>query len=295
MRIATIVWNDRETSSLYFQNGLVPIPLLNQHLQTDWSSDLFEILSTGQFQEMIDWYREEDIPARVSREMESCLIPETAIEFAPLYRNPGKIWGIGLNYSEHARDLAAAQPEEFPASFMKPATTLIGQGDYIKIPALSKRTTAEAELGIIIGKKARNLKPEQAMEVVAGYAPVIDITAEDILQMNPRYLTLSKSFDSFFSMGPCFISRDEVPDLHSLQVATWINGKQHAANTVAHMRFVPEELIAFHSRVMTLLPGDIISTGTPGATPVAEGDEVECHIEGFPVLSNRVFDLKKGK
>ncbi|MFH1575262.1 MAG: fumarylacetoacetate hydrolase family protein, partial [Acidobacteriota bacterium] len=118
-------------------------------------------------------------------------------------------------------------------------------------------------------------------------------TAEDILRQNPRYLTMSKSFDTFFSFGPQLVTPDEIDDLYRLKVATVINGTVHAMNTVDHMTFSPDELISFHSQVMTLLPGDVISTGTPGAAPIADGDEVACHISGFEPLENRVIDLKK--
>lgn len=295
MRIATIQWNDRETASLCLSCGLIPVPLLNQLLDTDWSSNMMEILAEGQLDEMVRWYNDEDLGENIPGELEDCLIREELIEFAPLYRNPDKIWGIGLNYREHARDLSAPMPGRFPASFMKPSSAVIGPGDFIRIPLLSKRTTAEAELGIIIGKKARNLKPARAMEAVAGFTCIIDVTAEDILQMNPRYLTLSKSFDSFFSFGPCMITRDELADLRKLRVATLVNGKVKAENEVSRMMFSPEEIISFHSRVMTLMPGDVISTGTPGAAVISEGDEVACRIDGFPVLKNRVVDLKKGR
>ncbi|MGC9472494.1 MAG: fumarylacetoacetate hydrolase family protein [Bacteroidales bacterium] len=295
MRIATIQWNDRETASLCLSRGLMPVPLLNQRLDTDWSSNMMEILTEGQLDEMVLWYNDVNLGENIPGELEDCLIPEELIEFAPLYRNPGKIWGIGLNYREHARDLSAPMPGRFPASFMKPASAVIGPGDFIRIPLLSKRTTAEAELGIIMGKKVRNLKPARAMEAVAGFTCIIDVTAEDILQLNPRYLTLSKSFDSFFSFGPCLITPDEISAPDQLRVATVVNGKVKSENVVSRMMFSPEELISFHSRVMTLMPGDVISTGTPGAAVISEGDEVTCRIDGFPCLTNRVFDLKKGR
>ena len=101
--------------------------------------------------------------------------------------------------------------------------------------------------------------------MVAGFTPIIDMTAEDILRQNVRYLTLSKSFDTFFSFGPCLVTPDAVDDVNALTVSTVINGRVHAENTVAHMTFPPDELVALLSTVMTLLPGDIISTGTPGA------------------------------
>src|SRR5690606_33846833 len=179
------------------------------------------------------------------------------------------------------------------ASFMKPDTTIIGPNDTINIPLQSERTTAEAELGIIIGKECKDEEEEDAIHYVAGYTTIIDMTAEDILQKNPRYLTRSKSFDTFFSFGPELVTADEVEDVHRLEVSTIINGELHRKNAVANMMFTPRKLVSFHSKVMTLLPGDIISTGTPGAVVIRDGDVVTCDISGFAPLSNPVKDLKK--
>ena len=118
------------------------------------------------------------------------------------------------------------------------------------------------------------------------------MTAEDILEKNPRYLTRAKSFDTFFSFGPVLVTTDEIEDLHQVEVATYINDELHRKNVVSNMTFKPEYLVSFHSKVMTLKPGDIISTGTPGAVKISDGDTVECRIEGFTTLKNSVVDLK---
>jgi 2-keto-4-pentenoate hydratase/2-oxohepta-3-ene-1,7-dioic acid hydratase in catechol pathway len=114
------------------------------------------------------------------------------------------------------------------------------------------------------------------------------MTAEDILQRNPRFLTRAKNFDTFFSFGPELITPDEVLDVMRLQVGTWKNGSLHRENLVANMAFPPHYLVAFHSNVMTLYPGDIISTGTPGAVVIEAGDMAECRIHGLGTLSNPV-------
>ena len=178
---------------------------------------------------------------------------------------------------------------------MKPDTTIIGPGDTIAIPKLSEKTTAEAELGIIIGRRCRDVSRDQWLDVVAGFTTILDMTAEDILRQNPRYLTVSKSFDTFFSFGPQLITPDEIDDVFRLRVSTVINGQVHAENTVDRMTFPPDVLIAYHSKVMTLLPGDIISSGTPGAVQIQHGDRVECRISGFEPLRNKVVDLKQGQ
>jgi 2-keto-4-pentenoate hydratase/2-oxohepta-3-ene-1,7-dioic acid hydratase in catechol pathway len=209
------------------------------------------------------------------------------VEFGPLYRRPRKIWGIGLNYKDHAADLSAPFPTE-PASFMKGDQTIIGPGDTIELPAQSERVTAEGELGVIIGRTCRSVREEEALGVVAGYCLILDMTAEDILQRNPRFLTRSKNFDTFFSFGPELVTPDEVLDVNLLRVGTYRNAKLHREDVVSNMAFPPAYLVAFHSQVMTLYPGDLISTGTPGAVVIEHGDVAECRIEGFGALTNPV-------
>lgn len=205
-------------------------------------------------------------------------------EYAIPISHPGKIWSIGLNYIEHARYLNVKQPV-MPASFMKPKTSMITQGENIVIPKGWGRITAEAELGIIIGKKGKNISEEDAISHVFGITPIIDMTALDILEQNPRFLTLSKSFDTFFSIGPEIATIDDFPDLHTLKISTIKNGRIEHANIVKNMMFSPEKLISFHSKIFTLEPGDIISTGTPGAVEIQSGDKVRCIIEGKNSLS----------
>jgi 2-keto-4-pentenoate hydratase/2-oxohepta-3-ene-1,7-dioic acid hydratase in catechol pathway len=123
---------------------------------------------------------------------------------------------------------------------------------------------------------------------VAGYCLILDMTAEDILQRNPRYLTRSKNFDTFFSFGPELITPEEVLDVMRLRVGTYLNGMLHRENLVANMAFPPYYLISFHSQVMTLYPGDIISTGTPGAVVIEHGDIAECRVDGLGTLTNPV-------
>jgi 2-keto-4-pentenoate hydratase/2-oxohepta-3-ene-1,7-dioic acid hydratase in catechol pathway len=214
------------------------------------------------------------------------LDPES-VRFGPLYRHPRKILGIGLNYRDHAADLDAPYPTE-PASFMKCDNTIIGPGDVIELPPQSQRVTAEAEIGVIIGKTCRCIVEQQVASYIAGYCLIIDMTAEDILQKNPRFLTRSKNFDTFFSFGPELITVDEVPDILEVNVGTWKNNTLHRENVVSNMAFPPFYLVAFHSHVATLYPGDIISTGTPGAVVIENGDLAQCRIDGLGELSNPV-------
>jgi 2-keto-4-pentenoate hydratase/2-oxohepta-3-ene-1,7-dioic acid hydratase in catechol pathway len=212
------------------------------------------------------------------------------VTFTAPYRHPRMIWGIGLNYVEHASDLTAAVPDE-PASFIKADHTVIGPGEEIPLPEQSGRTTTEAELGLVIGRYCRNVEPGDAVSYLAGVVPVLDQTAEDILQRNPRFLTRSKNFPGFFSFGPRIVPVDEaVQDgtLADIEVSTVVNDEVHRHNTVSNMRYDPAYLISFHSKVMPLYPGDIISSGTPGAVHIRPGDIAECRIPGVGVLTNPV-------
>ncbi|EMR06597.1 Ureidoglycolate lyase [Bhargavaea cecembensis DSE10] len=290
MRLATVKLEGNETAAIIAGVKAVMVEEVNKAEGKKWATSLFEIIDSGQLGEMTNWYHREGKQKILDGEIGE--LDTASLEYQPLYRNPSKIWGIGLNYVDHASDLGEIAPNTEPASFMKPTTSIIGPGETINIPHQSERTTAEAELGVIIGKVCKDVEEADAMDYIAGYTTIIDMTAEDILQRNPRYLTRSKSFDTFFSFGPQFVTPDEVEDLMKLEVSTMINGEVHRKNTVDHMTFNPLNLVSFHSKVMTLLPGDIISTGTPGAVVINNGDVVECRIEGFAPLLNHVRDLK---
>jgi 2-keto-4-pentenoate hydratase/2-oxohepta-3-ene-1,7-dioic acid hydratase in catechol pathway len=288
--MCSIILNAIEVAGIVTNEGVISIEVINQQLDKNWSKNLFKIIVTGEVDEINRWYQssgQEDLI-----QLKDHVIPFEKVKYAPLYRHPNKIWGIGLNYSDHANDLSEKVPSSMPASFMKPSTTIIGYNDEIKLPIQSEKTTGEAELGIIIGKKCKNVNREDWLSVVAGFTTIIDMTAEDILRKNPRYLTLSKSFDTFFSFGPHLVTTDEIENIKDLVVATVINGSIHAQNSVSKMTFPPDFLVSFHSEVMTLLPGDIISTGTPRAVHLNDGDVIECRIDGFKRLQNRVIDLK---
>lgn len=233
-----------------------------------------------------------DLAVDAARGAEPSLVRQPAPgAFGPPLRSPRKIWGIGLNYVEHAGDLSAPLPEE-PASFIKADHTIIGPGEHIELPPQSERVTAEAELGLVIGRLCRDVTEADALDYVWGVCCILDQTAEDILQRNPRFLTRSKNFPTFFSFGPTVVPMADVlstfGSLGSIEVSTVLNGRVQRANTVSNMTYPPSFLVSFHSQVMPLFPGDVISTGTPGAVVVQDGDVVECRIPGVGTLQNPV-------
>src|SRR5829696_7640664 len=276
LRLVTIRQGGREEAAVVLPDGVAPVQEVS--VLSREGADLLSLLESGRFYELKEAYGRGEIRGGASSQL----------SYAPLYRRPRKIWGIGLNYVEHAGDLSETAPSEEPASFMRPDTTIIGPDDEIVLPAQSERVTAEGELALVMGREAKDVPEEDAPHFVAGFTTVLDMTAEDILRRNPRYLTRAKSFDTFFSFGPELVSPDEIEDVDALEVATVLNGRVHRSNTVSNMVFSPWFLVSFHSRVMTLLPGDVISTGTPGAVEIRDGDVAKCRITGFEPLANPV-------
>jgi 2-keto-4-pentenoate hydratase/2-oxohepta-3-ene-1,7-dioic acid hydratase in catechol pathway len=217
-------------------------------------------------------------------------IPADDIDFG-LPFDPGKLWGIGLNYADHAADLDEQRPEA-PASFLKPRTAVTGPGGPIRLPEPDRtdHVTAEAELGVVLGRTCTGVTDADADDVVAGLVPVIDMTAEDVLRRNPRFLTRAKSFDTFLVVGPWVAvpesgSAGALADLAGRTVRTVVDDEVRAENRIENMLFSPRELVAFHSDVMTLEPGDLISTGTPGAHPIEAGERARAEVEGVGTLS----------
>ncbi len=253
-------------------------------LLPDPPADPMQVVASGRFPELC---------AAVEAAGDEQFVPPASVQLAIPYRAPRKVWGIGLNYVEHASDLAEQVPDE-PASFLKADHTLIGPDEPIPVPRQSVRTTAEAELGLVIGRECRDVSEEEALSYVFGVVTVLDQTAEDILERNPRFLTRAKNFPGFFAFGPEIVPMADVPGgadgLADLEVSTVVNGEVHRRNTVANMRYSPAFLVAFHSQVMPLYPGDVLSTGTPGAVHVRAGDIAECRIPGVGVLRNPVVD-----
>ena len=303
MRLATVKWNNEEIAGIVLEKGILPIRALNQAKNTIWEETLLPLIRSGQLKNLTKWYN-----AGGKAELENIpgLIPQDQVVYAPLYRDPKRIFGIGLNYVDHAGDIGDAAPQGFPGSFFKMADTLIGPGDSIELPRLkeAQRTTVEAELGVILGKDCRDVDEADWLDAVAGYTTILDMTEESILKGNdfvkgnPRYLTIVKNFPTFFSFGPELVTPDEVPDVLRLEVQSVHNGEVYAKNVVANMTHRPARLVSLHSSIQGWFAGDVLSTGTPRAFAIHDGDIAECRIvgpDGFEMapLKNPVIDLKK--
>ena len=197
---------------------------------------------------------------------------------------PSKIVAVGLNYRSHAQELNMQLPDE-PLLFLKPSTSVIGHEDYIMYPAMTRRVDYEAELGVVIGKRAKGISADEAKAYILGYTCFNDVTARD-LQGKDKQFTRSKSFDTFAPTGP-WIETDLNPA--ACKVESYLNGKLKQSGNTSDLVFPVFQLVSFISSVMTLLPGDIIATGTPsGIGPMQVGDTVEVKIEGIGTLRNQL-------
>jgi 2-keto-4-pentenoate hydratase/2-oxohepta-3-ene-1,7-dioic acid hydratase in catechol pathway len=213
---------------------------------------------------------------------------------APIER-PQKIIGIGLNYEDHAAETGADIPEK-PIVFAKYPSSVIGPGEAIRIPPITEQADYEAELAVVIGRAARNVSESEALDYVFGYTNANDVSSRDLQFSEGGQWTRSKSIDTFCPLGPYIATGDEVEDPQDLSIRCILNGEVMQDGTTAKMIFSVAELVSFLSQGMTLVPGDVIVTGTPPGVGSARdpqvwlkaGDEVSIEIEGLGTLTNPV-------
>ena len=203
---------------------------------------------------------------------------------------PSKIVCVGRNYAAHAAELGNEMPKE-PLIFLKPPSSLLGPGQTIEIPKYSKRVEHEGELGVVIGKKCARLKDsDDALAYVLGYTCVNDVTARDVQKADVQF-TRGKGFDTFCPVGPHIETDLNAKDV---LVETRVNGALRQSGRTSLMTYPVDYLVRWISRMMTLLPGDLIATGTPaGVGPLVEGDEVEVSVEGIGMLRNGVQSARE--
>ena len=215
------------------------------------------------------------------------VIDET-VSIAPCVGNVGKFLCIGLNYSDHAEETGMEIPKE-PIIFMKATSSISGPNDDIILPKNSKKSDWEAELGLIIGKKTKYIKEEEAQDYIAGYCIVNDLSEREFQMEHMGQWVKGKSCDTFGPIGPYIVTKDEIPDPQNLNISLKVNGKQMQNGSTETMIYNVNFLVSYVSQFMSLQPGDIISTGTPpgvgmGMKPpvfLNKGDKIELVIEGL--------------
>jgi 2-keto-4-pentenoate hydratase/2-oxohepta-3-ene-1,7-dioic acid hydratase in catechol pathway len=216
------------------------------------------------------------------RVREASELPANAAVLVPCV--PTKIVCVGRNYADHAKELGNEAPAE-PILFLKPPSALLAASGMIHRPAMSQRVDYEGELAIVIGTIAKNVKRADWRDFVRGFACANDVTARDLQKIDVQF-TRAKSFDTFCPLGPCI--EDDL-DVSALHLQTRVNGAVKQDGNTSQMVFPCDFLIEFISSIMTLLPGDVILTGTPaGVGPLSAGDKVEVEIEGIGTLRNVV-------
>jgi len=218
---------------------------------------------------------------------------------APVPR-PNKFLGIGLNYAEHIAETVYEKPE-YPTFFTKQNSCVIANEEAIHLPAVSEKLDYEVELAVVIGTRCRNVPLDKAHEMIVGYTIVNDVTVRDWQMRTPTWM-IGKSFDTHGPMGPWIVTKDEISDPHNLTLKSWVDDELRQSSNTQHMVFNCYEMIAYLSQAMTLEPGDVISTGTPGGVGVSmkprgymkAGQRVKIEIEKIGSLSNYVINTPEG-
>lgn len=222
--------------------------------------------------------------------LQSYQVEEPLELLSPITR-PTKILALGRNYQAHADETGFSPPDE-PLFFAKAPSSIVGPGAGIVYPATVNRLDPEIELGVVIGSRAKDVPEDKAMDYVAGYTIVNDVTARemqfrDIEEHKPWFR--AKSFDTFTPVGPYLVLKDEIPDPHDLRITLRVNGQVRQDAPTAYCIFTVPHIVHYISTFMTLEPGDLVATGTPGGiAPMERGDLVECTITGLGTLANRV-------
>ena len=206
---------------------------------------------------------------------------------------PTKVVGLVLNYADHAGELGLTTVED-PVLFLKPLNSLIGNFGNIVYPSGAKYMHYEGELAVVIGRQARKVRAENALEFVSGYTIANDVTVRDFITNTFRPPVKAKGFDTFCPLGPCLVTKDEIPDVSNLEIRTSVNGElKQQGNTKDLIHSVPR-MIEYITAFMTLESGDVILTGTPkGISPIVAGDRIDIEIDKIGTLSNKVVSEEK--
>ncbi|MGI9522487.1 MAG: fumarylacetoacetate hydrolase family protein [Hyphomicrobiaceae bacterium] len=234
-----------------------------------------------------------------------CVVPADAPLLAPIPRPAKNVFCVGKNYRAHISEGSVAQgiadvvPER-PVFFTKPPTAVIGPQDPIlRQPDVSEKLDYEVELGVVIGRRGRNIPPSEALDYVFGYTIINDVSARDVQRMHGGQFFKGKAMDGSCPIGPHIVTRDEIPDVAALKITLSVNGEIRQNGNTRDMIFSLPDQIASLSEGMTIEPGDLIATGTPSGVGYAmdpphflkDGDEVTCEVEGVGILSNPVRDI----
>ncbi|BBH18947.1 hypothetical protein Back11_02920 [Paenibacillus baekrokdamisoli] len=294
MKLLTIAKEGRYALGVQTEAGIIDIELAIQAkpAQAVLPTTIMEVIEGGESKlEALSSY----VSSLSTEGNEEYLLDETNVEWGPCVTNPNKIICVGLNYRKHAEETNAKIPD-YPILFNKFNNTLTAHNKEIVVPKVTDKLDYEAELVIVIGKKTKNVAKEQALSHVFGYCNVNDLSARD-LQLRTNQWLLGKTCDDFSPLGPYLVTADEVGNPNNLSIKSTVNGEVRQSSNTSDMIFHCDEIVSYISQHMTLVPGDIILTGTPEGVVLGypedqqvylkPGDEVTIEIEKLGSLTNR--------
>ena len=284
MRLVSFGPPGGERAGVLLGEAIVDLPAISPDLRGSWRS-LLAGDALGRVRALVA------DPGSVPRD---ALVPASEVRLGPPVIDPGKIVCLGLNYVDHAAEQGKPLPES-PLLFSKASSALAGPRDDVVIPSGISHVDYEAEMAFVIGRRGRDIPEERSGEFVAGYMAFNDVTARKLQREGGQWFR-GKSVDTFAPCGPALVTCDEIADPHALDISLTLNGETRQRSNTRNLHFRIGFLVAHLSRTMTLEPGDIISTGTPGGVGVFSdpevflkgGDEIVTRVEGLGELRNRI-------
>jgi 2-keto-4-pentenoate hydratase/2-oxohepta-3-ene-1,7-dioic acid hydratase in catechol pathway len=296
MKLVTIKKEGKHVLGVKIENGIIDIEeALRESPNNQVHTKIMEVIDGGN--EAISAL--EDYISKLPIENKLNYIKdEEDVEWGPCVTQPNKIICVGLNYRKHADETNSPYPE-VPILFSKFNNTLTGHKCKIAVPKVTQRLDYEVELGVVIGKEAKYVTKENALDYVFGYCTANDLSARDLQKKTHQWL-LGKTCDDFSPIGPYLVTADEVPNPNNLQLKTYVNGEKRQDSNTSDMIFYVDEIVSYISQHMTLTPGDVILTGTPEGVIIGyprekrvylkPGDVVTVEVEKLGTLTNRLIE-----
>ncbi len=281
MKVASIILDGISHAAVLLDERLVLVRDLNTQWRTQFPEHVDGILQVGAL---------EEIRRRIERAAPDPAhgIPVHTASWAPLVERPKNLWGVGLNFKQHAKDLGADKTMPLPSGFHRPATCLAAHNSVLRIPTSWGAITGEAEIGAILGKPLVRGSRDEARAAIAGYTALLDLTAEELLRKDTRYIGRSKAFPQSVVLGPYLVTPDEWEPNPDTTIKTLWNGEPKRVGQVRGMTWDPWSLLADFSHVFPWAPGDVLQTGTPGAVPLEQGGRLGAHVDGLPPLEAKI-------
>jgi 2-keto-4-pentenoate hydratase/2-oxohepta-3-ene-1,7-dioic acid hydratase in catechol pathway len=293
MKLLTFRGGDGLKLGIRTDNGVIDVAAAAEALAIPAPITLGEAIAGGEAAIAELRALEESVPG--SSPDATWLLDEMGIQYGPCVENPAKIICVGLNYRRHAHETNMPIPET-PVLFSKFANTICGSGDSVPLPAVATQYDYEVELGVVIGKTARNVSQDDALGHVLGYCSANDVSVRDLQTRTSQWL-LGKTLDNFLPIGPYLVTADEVSDPQSLRIRCWVNDEVRQDSSTGDMIFSVAEVISYISRYFSLEPGDVIITGTPEGVAMGRvdkpwlkpGDMVSVEVERLGRLTNEMI------